>query len=75
LKRRFGEFAEAGRIENLTGGKPAQLDRSSASDKFRLMKVDLRKDVQLGHDLFCSIAFKAASELRAALKIDEGAFR
>ena len=39
------------------------------------MKVDLQKDIQLGHDLYCSIAFKAASELRAALKVDEGAFR
>jgi len=45
------------------------------SDKLHSVKVDLRKDIQLGHDLYCSIAFKAASDLRAALKIDEGAFR
>ncbi len=55
--------------------KPAQLDAMRASDKLKTMKVDLRKDMQLGHDLYCSIAFKAAADLRSALKLDEGAFR
>jgi hypothetical protein len=33
------------------------------------------KGIQLGHDFYCVIALKAASELRAELKIDETAFR
>jgi hypothetical protein len=37
--------------------------------------VDDPKDIEFGHDFYCSIAFKAAPELRNALKIDEVAFR
>ena len=37
--------------------------------------MDDPKDIQFGHDFYCSIAFKAAPELRNALKIDEVAFR
>lgn len=39
------------------------------------MKVDLGKDLQVAHDFYCSVAFKAAGDLRAALRIDEQAFR
>jgi len=37
--------------------------------------VDDSKDIQFDHDFYCSIAFKAAPELRNALKVDEVAFR
>jgi hypothetical protein len=39
------------------------------------MQGDSRKDLKLGHDFYCSVALKAAAELRSALKLDEGAFR
>lgn len=39
------------------------------------MKVDLKKDLQIAHDFYCGIAFKAAAELRGALTLDEHAFR
>jgi len=37
--------------------------------------MESQEDLQFGYDFYCSIALKAAAELRGALNIDEVVFR